>query len=507
MIGIYARVSTEEQARHGYSLQDQLRECIKKAGTDNVLKFIDDGISGEFLDRPALSDLRKSVRDGSIKKVICLDPDRLSRKLMNQLILSEELEKRTELIFVNGEYQQTPEGKLFYQLRGAISEFEKEKIKERMGRGRKQKARQGKVVRDYQVYGYDFDDESHQLVINKAESEIVRLVFSLFTERANLVKGINGIAKYLTEQGIPTKRNALVWHRQVVRQMLMNRTYIGEFYQNRWNTEGMLGNKYREENQRIPMRTRPKEEWIMVPCPPIISEEIFMYTQKLLQESRRRWAGTNKNEYLLSGLVRCGDCGNTMTGKRANNWGKYIFEYTDLKNTAGAKNKGCGRKVKMDKLDSMVWESVLSWLNQPNEIAAATDENELSNDIIQSFEEAELSRVLKRLDDIKKGRQNLINLLTNAIDDLGESGVEDARQRLRQIKEEEERLTEKKKELQQQIELQTQNDYQQNLLKEALEYYLSKAPDELTLTDKRELIRYVVREIRVFDNEIRLYGF
>ena len=57
---------------------------------------------------------------------------------------------------------------------------------------------------------------------------MVRLIFDLFTKPNNRVKGINGIARYLTEQNIPTKRGAKVWHRQVVRQILMNQAYIGE---------------------------------------------------------------------------------------------------------------------------------------------------------------------------------------------------------------------------------------------------------------------------------------
>ena len=304
MVGIYVRVSTEESAQRGYSIQDQIRECRKKAGTDEAIEYIDEGISGEFLDRPGLTKLREDVRQGLITKVVCLDPDRLSRKLMNQLIVTEEFDRQgVELVFVNGEYARTPEGQLFYSMRGAISEFEKAKITERMTRGRREKARQGKVVRDYQVYGYDYDKEKECFVINEDEAKVVRLVFDLFTKPNDKVDGINGIAKYLTEQGIPTKRGAKVWHRQVVRQMLMNRAYIGEFYQNRWNTEGMLGNQFRSPEERVRMRERPKNEWIRVPCPAIIDEETFFHAQTLLEESRRRWSKKSKHQYLLSGLV------------------------------------------------------------------------------------------------------------------------------------------------------------------------------------------------------------
>jgi Site-specific recombinases, DNA invertase Pin homologs len=76
MVGIYCRVSTEESAQRGYSIQDQIRECRKKAGTDETIEYIDEGVSGEFLDRPGLSRLREDVRKGLITKVVCLDPDR-----------------------------------------------------------------------------------------------------------------------------------------------------------------------------------------------------------------------------------------------------------------------------------------------------------------------------------------------------------------------------------------------------------------------------------------------
>ena len=96
---------------------------------------------------------------------------------MNQLIITDEFDRRgIELVFVNGEYSKTPEGNLFYSMRGAIAEFEKSKINERMSRGRREKARQGKVLRDFQVYGYSYDKESEQFLVNEDEVAIVRLI-------------------------------------------------------------------------------------------------------------------------------------------------------------------------------------------------------------------------------------------------------------------------------------------------------------------------------------------
>jgi len=506
MIAIYARVSTEEQAKKGYSLQDQLRECRKFADIDNAVReYVDDGISGEFLDRLALTRLRKDIKDGIITKVICLDPDRLSRKLMNQLLVSDEIEKRAKLVFVNGEYKNTPEGILFYQMRGAISEFEKAKINERMCRGRREKARQGRVVRDYSIYGYDYEADKEQLIINKYEAEVVKLIFNFFTCRDRKIQGINGIAKFLNERGVPTKRGAGIWHRQVVRQILFNHAYIGEFYQNRWNTEGMLGNKFKKPDERISMRERPKEEWILVPCPSIVDREVFNYAQKLLQESRRRWAGTCKNEYLLSGLVRCGLCDNTMTGVKTKNWGKHVLVYTDFKGTQGAKNKGCGNRIRVEELDQKVWNVVSSWLSQNycGDCSDMFDEDKTQ----ESFELIEKSRIESKLDEIKKERKNLISLMARTGDDLGDDGFEEIRLRLKQLKDEEEQFKKQLEEMTTKTEVTEQFELKKNLLVEAKEYYLSKSPDEITFYDKRELIRYLVREVKVFKEEIKVFGF
>ncbi len=172
MIAIYVRVSTEEQAIKGSSIDSQIEACIKKAGTKDVLKYADEGFSGELLERPALNRLREDASKGLISQVICYDPDRLSRKLMNQLIIDDELRKRNiPLIFVNGEYANSPEGQLFFAMRGAISEFEKAKIKERTSSGRLQKMKKGMIIKDSKLYGYKFVKEKRTLEILEEEAK------------------------------------------------------------------------------------------------------------------------------------------------------------------------------------------------------------------------------------------------------------------------------------------------------------------------------------------------
>jgi len=495
MIAIYARVSTEEQAKRGFSLQDQVRECKRKAGTNEVITYVDEGISGEFLDRPQLGKLREDLRRGGITAVICLDPDRLSRKLMNQLIISDEIEARASLIFVSGDYARTPEGQLFYQMRGAISQFEKAKINERMSRGRKEKARQGRVLRDFRMYGYDFDPSRDCFVINEREAMIVRLAFDLFTQQTGQVKGINGIARYFTEIGVPTKRGARVFHRQVVRQMLMNRAYIGEFHQNRWNTEGMLGNRYRVQEERIKQRERPQEEWIRLSIPAIVSVEIFAQAQSLLAESRRRFAGISKDVYLLGGLLRCAECDNTMTGVNKNNWGTKKRYYTDVKHTVGSRHPGCGLYLSCRELDHLVWQSVLVWMGEPDSAVAlilvAGESSPMGE--VQAQMKAQLDMELARLRDVSSRTLGL--LAAPGIDE------EDIREKLREISVRRSSLQRQREDLTLRLKHeQTAEDRscaREANIASAWRRLSAAGADKLRPHAQKLLIRTVVKEIRV----------
>lgn len=485
MIAVYARVSTEEQAKHGFSLQDQIRACREKAASTEILEYVDDGVSGEFLDRPALTRLRQDIRNGDVHEVVCLDPDRLSRKLIHQLILSDEIEQRVALVFVNGEYTRTPEGQLFYQMRGAISQFEKAKINERMSRGRREKARQGRVLRDFHIYGYDFDEETERLVTNEREAMVVRLVFDLFTRPDTHVQGISGIARYLTALGVPTKRGGRTFHRQVVRQMLMNRTYIGEFYQNKWNTEGMMGNRFRPMEDRITQTLRPRDEWIRIDVPVIVEPATFEHAQVLLAEARRRWAGTSKRTYLLGGLVRCGDCGRTMTGRSQRTWGKIECIYRDGVRKAQAVTPACSRSVPCASLERGVWQAVLVWLERAGDI-----EDALQRDVRDARGKQALAVVEQALDRLRLLEARLMNL-------LGDPEIDpvDIHARLKELQKRRRHLEQTRVD----DVAGGDADAESDQIRQAW-YLLRSAPwNAIPDVCKRQLIRTVVREVRVHD--------
>lgn len=130
--GIYVRVSTSEQAEQGYSIQTQIKACKDKAyelGAIDIFEYADEGFSGAKLDRPAMTKLRDDIRKDKLDIIICYDPDRLARNLAHQLLITDEIEKycREGLIFVSVSFENSPEGRLFYSMRGAFSAYEREK--------------------------------------------------------------------------------------------------------------------------------------------------------------------------------------------------------------------------------------------------------------------------------------------------------------------------------------------------------------------------------------------
>jgi site-specific DNA recombinase len=148
---LYARVSTDEQARSGYSLAQQieaLREYADREGYEVLEEVSDPGQSGASLERPGMDRVRDLVAAGGVAMVLALDRDRLARKVVHNLVLEEELAKHgCELRALNDYAGDSPEAALMRGIQGQFAEYERAKIVERTRRGKERKAREGRVLR------------------------------------------------------------------------------------------------------------------------------------------------------------------------------------------------------------------------------------------------------------------------------------------------------------------------------------------------------------------------
>lgn len=480
---IYARVSLDEQAIKGFSIEEQIEQCIAKAGTRDVLKYIDEGWTGEIIERPSMERLREDSRNGIVTEIYMYDPDRMARNLMGQLVLDDEFKKlNIPIYFVNGEYANTPEGQMFFQMRGAISQFEKAKIKQRTMGGKRRKAMKGLVVKNDHIYGYKFNRDKNKYEIDEKEASVVKNIFDWYT--SGKFQGVNSLALHLTEIGIPTARGKKIWHRQVVKQLLTQEAYTGTFYQNKWDTEGHYVLK--QAGKKVEYKMRPREEWFPVNVPQIISEEQFEHTQALLDQAKRRHVGYAKHNYMLSGLVRCGRCGCTMNGRKVKSHGQPYYVYFCRKSCAGAKDKGCNKQISENKLNNAVWGYLRELFDDPTKLNNYHESKEAKTYLIN-----EIERVEKEIEKSKKGRKRLITLA--ALDEDEELDLQDIKVEIRELQNKEKELTDYYNQLQ--VELKADDEVNEKMLEEALKNYLAK--DNFTFEDKQEIINQCVKEVVV----------
>jgi site-specific DNA recombinase len=413
-------VSTEDQARHGYSLPDQIAQCREKAkelGATTIVDCVDEGISGGILERPGLSKARQLIRDGGVSLFVCYDPDRLARKLAHQLVVTEEVEQSgCSLVFVNFDWKDTPEGRLFYSLRGAIAEFEKEKIKERTMRGLRQKAKQGGLTHDPRAFGYAYNKQTNNLDIVPEEAEVYKMMSRWFL---NEQLGYSGIASRLTEMGIPTKRGARTWAATTVTRMLTNTLYKGELWIQRYDTAGKRTNRYRSPGEKIRPRERPKEHWVLVEVPAIIDEVTYQAHLKQSERISRLYKKrTFHGHYLMSGLLRCGLCGAAMSGTTTRKRRYYRCNARNRSNTTCSLDY-----FKAEKIESPVWKEVSKWLENPNELIAS-----IKSQTTEPGHDLDLSVTERHLEEATKERARLIDLVQKGL-----ASVDEVSDRMREL--------------------------------------------------------------------------
>lgn len=309
-VAIYARVSSESQEARGTigSQLEALRRKMAEIGHDIVQEYTDDGYSGARLDRPGLDALRDAAEAGLFEQVWCLTPDRLARSYAYQILVTDELTRHgVQVCYLDAPPRtDDPEATLLVQVQGVIAEYERAKIAERNRRGRLFRARAGEIVYRLVPYGYRRIPRgpagpSH-LDVYEPEAVVVRRIFDDFVAGGYSMRRI---CRRLYEDGIPSPTGNATWSIACLSQMLTNSTYKGRAVYNRHQAVPPASGRKSTRN-----KLRPREEWIEIPVPAIVSEAVFEAAQRVSRDhtyfSPRRSA---PGHWLLRRLVVCGHCG------------------------------------------------------------------------------------------------------------------------------------------------------------------------------------------------------
>jgi site-specific DNA recombinase len=294
-VAVYVRVSTEEQAKEGYSIsaqKERLTAYCMSQGWEIVNFYVDEGYSAKNMDRPELKRMLKHIQEGIIECVLVYRLDRLTRSVLDLYKLLELFEKHNCKFKSATEVYDTTTamGRMFITIVAALAQWERENLGERIRMGLQEKARQGKWVPNQAPYGYDLEND--KLTINAFEASVVRRIFDMYLSGMGTVK----IAATLNQEGVKTKNNA-IWHSFSIRYILRNPLYAGKI---RWNFKVNNDQYFEVKTEAVPA---------------IIPEETFIKTQKIIESRKKKHPRAATSEYIFSGVARCARCGSPLSGK------------------------------------------------------------------------------------------------------------------------------------------------------------------------------------------------
>jgi site-specific DNA recombinase len=386
-VAIYARVSSDQQAEQETIARQlaALREKIAQDGStlEDEMCFLDEGVSGASLVRPALERLRDSAYKGGFQKLYVHSPDRLARRYAYQVLLVDELIKHgIEIEFLNHAIGVGPEEDLLLQRQGIIAEYERAKIMERSRRGKRHRATCGRVnVLSGAPYGYRYisklegrGEASYE--IREEQAAVVRQIFE-WVGRDRLSLG--EVRRRLKEQGVLSPKGKTWWDRTSLWVILRNPAYRGSAAFGKTRTGPRRPQLRKPRGQtKLPRRScstydTPPSEQITIPVPAIVSAELFAAVQDQRNENRLRGRERQRGaKYLLQGLLECQCCGYAYYGKpvsRSSAKGKVPYAYyrcigTDAYRFGG--QRVCDNKqARTDKLDQWVWNDACELLRNP----------------------------------------------------------------------------------------------------------------------------------------------
>lgn len=368
---LYARVSSDDRQNERRNLEGQLDMCRDHAygkGWQIVAELSEDdsGASGATFELPMLNRVREMAQAKLFDILVVREIDRLSRRLAKQLVVEAELKQNgVQIEYVIGDYPDTPEGNFMKHVRATVAEFEREKINERMIRGRRQKVKSGSVVACGRIaYGYEPVEDNKQttLAIREDEAKIIRLIFHWYTQKPNEGErlSIKAIARKLTELGVPTygdlhgekvwkKRGKGHWSAGSVSRILANKTYMGIWEYGKTSLQ----------------------ESLAVEVPTIVSPQIWQAAQDRRAKNKLRSKRNRKHRYLLSGHIRCSKCGRSATGQTFYPEGKPYGYYVCLNKRSPKEYDGkCDMpNFRVEQVDTAVWNWVKAFLSDPDKIA------------------------------------------------------------------------------------------------------------------------------------------
>lgn len=499
-VSAYGRVSSEEQAEKG-TIENQIDFGEKYCDLHEIKLekwYLDDGVTGTIPleERKDGKRLLEDARAGKIKTLLIYKLDRLGRSARIILNSVHELEKYGVKIRSMTEPFDTsdPSGRFLLTILAGVADLERETILQRMWLGANRAAKKGKWLGGIVPYGYRVDEgyliPSTDPIpgFELSEVDVIILIFRLTIERhMNTYK----IADYLNALGIPPsyakdgrkvlkgkrkENTAGIWYPGRIRAILISSTYKGIHEYGR--------------------RSQKDRDIITRKVPAIVTEEMSDKAAIVLKENRLEAFRNKKHDYLLRGLIRCGDCGRNYTGiaySGAKNEEKGYYRCHAKSIYLGPGGKKCTSKnVPQEWLETLVWSDIVHFVSNPADLL-----NELKTEITDdtSYIEhlnQEKDLLSKTLSQKELEKQSILDLFRKKL-----ITMEDVELQLQKINTESMQLNERLSQLNKQPAPQFTGEERLSKIQELLTYLQARIHEDILWEEKREIVKMLVKRVIV----------
>jgi site-specific DNA recombinase len=370
-LAIYARVSDKGKQADNFSIESQLSLMRREAENQGytVVELVDtDSAFIEGLSRSQLNRAREMARNHEIQALMFFSPDRFTRRMVDGVILRDELYKSGVKLFC---FQPTPHEinsdlEILHVFADYVSQKDAEKRREATLRGVWTKVGLGLFPQGNVPYGYRLEGKRHEtcIYLDEEEGRTIRIIFHWYLYEgvgcAEIANRLNGRAQNYTVKVPPPgeDKGADSWTARAVRKILKKTAYYGTWYAFTISIE--------KKDGRNIWHKKPNEEGVPIPVPPVVSRTMWDSVQSLL--ATRHIGRMTENRYLMAFRLAC-KCGKAAIGQRNRNGKTDKLYYYYRCNSWQAKGGKCGMsKWPAPNVDETVWQFAYEFIKKPERL-------------------------------------------------------------------------------------------------------------------------------------------
>jgi len=510
-VAFYVRVSTSRQQQQQTIDQQlsRLRDYVVTHPDWHVAEehiYRDDGYSGATLNRPGLDRLRDRAAMAAFECILITAPDRLARNYVHQMLLVDELTQRgCRVEFVERPMSDDPHDQLLLQIRSAVAEYERTLIAERMRRGRQAKLRSGQLLPWTRApYGYLLDPDrprdASRVQLAPVQAAVVAQMFAWYTDPGQSVS-LYAVAKRLSDAQIPPPRGGKRWNVASIRGILRSPTYTGVAYSGRTRPAPARRRKSALQPVGPGQSQQPTtaEEWIAVPVPAIISQETFEAAQSRLDRNVQMARRNNTTyEYLLRGLVSCGQCRLACSGRTLHPGYHYYFCRGRTDSLRLAQGERCtARYAPAQALDALVWQDLCRILREPDLITHDLERAQMGEWLPQALQ-ARRQTLRDVLAQLERQQARLLDLYLAEVIER-----EEFERRRKEVTQTQQGLRQQLR----QLDAQAQQHVNVVALAQGIETFCQRMQptlDNLTFAQRRQLVELLIDCVIVNDSQVEI---